>query len=335
MRSPMQGKRSHASFDDVAAAILAAERIAIFAHVRPDGDAIGSQIGLGSSLRALGKEVILINEDGCPANLQFLAESETVRRPSEEVLEVDLCVALDTANQARLGERSLASVAGCDHWINIDHHVSNEGYGDLVHVDADAPATGQIIFELIQAADWPLTDAARDALFVAISTDTGAFKYPATTARTYEVGAQLLRAGADCGELSSQTYERYPFRRIELMRELLQVLELTCDGRSAHWLLTLELKTRLGVLPEDGDSLIDIMRGIDSVLVATFFEELRDGTLRVSMRSKSRVVDVCKICAEFGGGGHPLAAGARIAGGETSAAIESVLKIVHERIEHR
>ena len=303
------------SLAEVAAELRAASSIVLLSHVRPDGDAIGSEIALASSLRALGKEVTVLNEDGCPSTLAFLPESGTVGQPGAAPVVADLCVALDTANRARLGENCLAATADIPRLLNIDHHVSNEGYGDVVHVDDGSPATGQIIYELLETQGFPLTDAARDALFVAISTDTGGFRYPATTARTYEIGAELLRAGADCGRLSSLTYERYPYRRIELLRELLGVLRLSPDGRVASWALDLKTKDALSLRPDDSESIIDVIRAIDTVVVAVFFEELRNGTVRISMRSKNReAADVCKVCQAFGGGGHALASGARVEG---------------------
>ena len=292
------------SLAEIAEALRAAERVVVISHVRPDGDAIGSQVALGSCLRAMGKEVTLLNEDGCPSNLAFLPESETVGRPDGTVT-ADLLVALDTANKERLGAGCIEATAEVPVCANIDHHISNGGYGELVHIDPLAPATGQIVFELIERESLPLTSAARDCLFVAISTDTGSFQYPSTTARTYEIGAALIRAGADCGALSSQAYERYPYRRIELMRGLLNVLQLSADGRVASWALDLILKDELDLRPEDSENLIDVIRAIDTVEVAVFFEELRDSSVRVSMRSKSRAADVCQICSEFGGGGHP------------------------------
>ncbi|MFP6871952.1 MAG: bifunctional oligoribonuclease/PAP phosphatase NrnA [Verrucomicrobiales bacterium] len=317
---------------EIAAAIRAAERILVLGHVRPDGDAIGSQIALGSSLREIGKEVLVLNEDGCPSNLVFLPESDMVHRPGGDDFAADLCVALDTANRERLGAGCLAAATGIPKLINIDHHVSNEGYGDLTYVNASAPATGEIIFELLVQEGLPLTPVARDCLFVAISTDTGAFRYPATTARTYEIAAELIRSGADCGALSSSIYECYPFRRLELLRELLGVLRLSSGGRVASWALDAKTKVRLSLKPEDSESLTDLIRAVDTVDVAVFFEELDGGAVRISMRSKRiEAADVCEICACFGGGGHSLASGARMKG-QLDNVIEEVLSKIHESL---
>lgn len=306
---------NNSSLAEIGTLIRDAKSVVIISHVRPDGDAVGTQIALGASLQELGKEIILINEDGCPSNLKFLAGSDKVLLPPESHIDADLCIALDTANNERLGGRCIEAVKLVKPVINIDHHITNEGYGDFVYVDPDSPATAQIIYELISNEGFPFPTASRDGLFVGISTDTGSFRYPATTARTYEVGADLLRMGADCGALSSAIYESYPYRRIELLKKLLGNLKMTVDDQVASWCLDLQTKEELSIKPEDSENLSDLIRGIDSVRVAVFFEELKDCSVRVSMRSKDvNLADVSKICSHFGGGGHPLASGARVHG---------------------
>ena len=303
----------------------------LLSHVRPDGDAIGSQIALGFALEALGKKVRLINEDGLPGNLGFMSGSDRIETPPAEAIETDVVIALDTATQPRLGERSLAAVEGCKRWINIDHHKSNPGYGDLPLIDAGSPATGQIVYRLIREFDLPMPDESRDAIYVATSTDTGSFQYPSTNAETYEMAADLIRRGADIGTLNSQTYNSHPLRRVSLMRALLNTMELVCDDRVAYWSLTREVIDDLGIKPEDSEGLIDIIRGIDTVIVAIFFEELADGKIRVSMRSKDPRADVCRIGMKFGGGGHSLAAGIRMPG-PISDARARLLSVVEEEI---
>jgi len=151
-------------------------------------------------------------------------------------------------------------------------------------------------------------------LYAAISTDTGSFQYPQTSARTFEIAAELIRAGLDVGRLSQQLYENYPRRRLELLRELLRTMRFEHGGRVASFSLSSKTAADLDVLPEDNEGLIDHLRAIRGVIVAVFFEELADSKVRISMRSKSDVVNVCAICQKFGGGGHALAAGARVRG---------------------
>ena len=304
---------TNSSFDEIGRALRAHQRFALLSHVRPDGDALGSQLALALSLKQLGKEVRVWNEDGMLEKYSFVPRAEILSKPPTSPEDFDVAVALDTAIQNRLGT-TLPAIRSAKVWINIDHHQSNPGYGDIALVDPSAPATGQIIFELIKSQKLPLDRDIAQNLYVAISTDTGSFQYPNTTARTFEIAAELVRSGIDVGRVSQQLYENYPRRRIELLRELLSTMRFQAEGRVACFSLTLNLARQLGVLPEDNEGLIDHLRAIRGVVVAIFFEELTDGKVRVSMRSKRADVDVSAICQKFGGGGHPLAAGARVRG---------------------
>jgi bifunctional oligoribonuclease and PAP phosphatase NrnA len=286
----------------------------IMSHVRPDGDAIGSQVALGFALRAMGKTVHLVNEDGVPESMAFLKGSETVTTPPAGPLEVEVAIALDTATKPRLGENALNAASKAKLWVNIDHHISNPAYGDLNIIDGTSPATGQIIYQLIRALDMPLPPETRDAIYVAVSTDTGSFQYGSTTAATYELGADLIRLGLDVGKINADTYDNHPFRRLELMRELLNTLEISADGKISNWELRDAVRIKLGLQPDDSEGLIDLIRAVKGVRVAAFFEELDGGKIRVSMRSKDKGVNVCDVAARFGGGGHALAAGIRMTG---------------------
>ena len=300
--------------DQIGELIRQNESFAVLSHVRPDGDAIGSQLGLGFALLAAGKKVRFINEDGLPDNLSFLPGSEKIETPPAEPIELDVVFALDTATKPRLGDGALHATSKAKVMINIDHHISNPKYGDLNLIDSTSPATGQIIYDLITHLGLPLPAESRDAIYVAISTDTGSFQYPSTTARTYDIGADLIRRGLDVGTINSNTYDNHPYRRVELMRALLNTLELTCGGAVASWELRDQVRLDLELRPEDSEGLIDIIRAIRGVRIAAFFEELPDGKIRVSMRSKDTKLNVCEIAGQFGGGGHALAAGIRMTG---------------------
>ncbi|HXY61131.1 MAG TPA: bifunctional oligoribonuclease/PAP phosphatase NrnA [Chthoniobacterales bacterium] len=301
------------TFEQIGQALREHQTFAVLSHVRPDGDALGSQLALGLSLQQLGKNVRIWNEDGMLDKYSFLPNSNLLTKPPAGPEDFDVAIALDTAIQNRLGT-TVAAIKSAKLWINIDHHPSNPGYGDLVHIDPNAPATGQILFELIKGQKLPITREIAENLYVAISTDTGSFQYSNTTAQTFEIAAELVRAGVDVGKVSQATYENYPRRRAELLRDLLGTMRFHATNRVASFSLSLATATKLGVLPEDNEGLIDHLRAIRGVIVAIFFEELPDGKVRVSMRSKSKQVNVCAICEKFGGGGHVLAAGARVRG---------------------
>jgi phosphoesterase RecJ-like protein len=322
---------TQATLDQIGAVLREKQRFVIVSHLRPDGDALGCQLALGLSLRAAGKDVTLWNEDGMLDKLRFLPGSELVTRPPTDAEDFEVLVALDTAAYARLGT-PLQSIQHVDLTLNLDHHVSNIGYGDLAYIDATSPATGQILYELFASQQMPLTQEIATNLFAAISTDTGSFQYPQTSARTYEIGAELIRAGVNVGDLSRELYESYPLRRLELLRALLNSLKLTAGGRAASFALSLDTAGALGAMVEDNEGLIDHLRAIDTVVVAAFFEELPEGLVRISLRSKSAAMDVSAICARYGGGGHRLAAGARIRG--TLAEVETrVLTHIAAEIE--
>lgn len=304
----------NASFAQIGEVIRNHQSFVLISHVRPDGDAIGSQLALGFALLAAGKIVRMINEDGLPENLAFMAGSQKIELPPSTPIDAEVAIALDTATKPRLGEKALHAASKAKLWLNIDHHISNPGYGDLNLIDSTSPATGQILYQLITALGLPMPDESRDAIYVAVSTDTGSFQYPSTTAITYELGADLINRGLDVGTINSNIYDNYPYRRVELMRALLNTLEITPDGIVANWELRDQTRLDLALMPEDSEGLIDIIRAIRGVQIAVFFEELVDGKIRVSMRSKDRRYNVCEVALEFGGGGHALAAGIRMDG---------------------
>jgi bifunctional oligoribonuclease and PAP phosphatase NrnA len=240
---------------------------------------------------------------------------------------------LDNSVKSRLGT-VLDGVASVRTVINIDHHISNECYGDLNYIDPGAPATGQIIYEFFRERRVPLSPEMAANLFAAISTDTGSFQYPGTDSRTFEAASALVAAGVDVGALSRKMYDSQPRRRLDLLRHALNEARFSCDGHLASFSLSLAAVDQLGVLPEDNEGVIDHLRSVEGVVAAVFFEELPDGRIRISARSKDLRVDVCEICKLFGGGGHPLAAGARVRG--TIAEVEGkFLEAVCHEIRNR
>ncbi len=318
------------TLEEIADVIRANQRFVVISHIRPDGDALGCTLAMGLCLRQLGKDVQMWNDDGCIERFHFLPGSKFVQQPPGEPQEFDVAIMLDTAVKDR-GGRSMRAVKKAGAWINIDHHVSNPRYGDLNFIDATSPATGQILFELFRTGEMPITYEMADNLYVAISTDTGSFQYPNTTARTYEIGAELVRIGVKVGALSQQLYESHPRRRIELLKAMLNVMRFSSEGRVASFALSLATAREVGSNPDDTEGLIDHIRSIEGVIVAAFFEELEDGLVRVSLRSKDPRADVCQIAVAFGGGGHTLAAGLRMRG--TLAEVqEKLLQAIHDKL---
>lgn len=323
--------QTNCTFAEIGSLLVERNRFLVLSHIRPDGDAIGCSLAMALCLKAIGKSVSVWNEDGLPQRFEFLPESGLVASPPQASTPFDVVLLLDTATRERAGANCLAAVAPGAIWINIDHHVSNDRKGDLVYVDAEAPAAAQVLFELFRHCSLPISKSIAQALYTGISTDTGSFQYESTTARTYEIAAELVRLGVAPGEINTQLYQTNPRRRLELKRTLLNLLRFTSGDRVASFALSLETVKKLGTIPDDTEGLIDTLREIEGVTVAAFFEELEGGLVRVSLRSKDPRVNVCEVCAEYGGGGHKMAAGARIAG-ELATVQEKVLASIERRL---
>jgi phosphoesterase RecJ-like protein len=284
------------------------ERFLVISHVRPDGDAYGSTLGLALSLRAKGKDVRVVNEDGLSPLFEFLPGSEGLREKPLAPEPDRLLIAVDCADRKRLGPT-------CDAWnrvpdVNIDHHVSNPGYGALNLVDAESPATAQVLCEIIASLKWPLTPEVAANLYVGIMTDTGSFRYRQTTAHTFEVAAKLVAAGADPTDLAEACFHSFRAERLLLVSEVLNGIHFAGRNRIAWFRLTPEMYARSGAIPDESEGLIEYLQAVKTVECAFLLESLPDGLTRASMRSRG-TVDVQKICQEFGGGGHRLAAGLR------------------------
>lgn len=320
-------------FDEILAPIDQARRILVASHLRPDADALGSAIACTLWLKGRGKEVTAWIDGGMPEKFRYLPDHGLVSAPPASPEKFDVLLALDTSVRSRLGTVEAAVAPGAI-WINIDHHVSNELYGDINHIDPTAPATGQILFEMFRHTGEELTPAIATNLFAAISTDTGSFQYQGTDSRTFDAGSGLVAAGVDVAVLSRAMYENLPRRRFELLRFALNRAEFHCRDRIATFSLLLADAARLGVIPEDNEGIIDQLRSIEGVCAAIFFEELPEGKVRVSARSKDPALDVCKICQIFKGGGHPMASGARIPG-TLEKVKEEFLKVVSDEIRKR
>ena len=298
--------------DRILQAVRQSRTIAVVGHVRPDGDCVGSQLGLTLALKAEGKKVFCWNEDRIPQKYEFLDPDHLFQKPKRGLL-FDCVIATDAASFERLGAVG-ACVANHKVLANIDHHESNTRYGQLNWVSAREPSTGELIFRLLKAAKWPVTKRIADCLFTAVSTDTGSFQYPTTTPGTFHVAGDLVSRGANLTRICDEVYQSYPLSRARLLRHVYSHFRLAHGNQVGYfWLKKADL-ARTGAASCDTEGLIDHIRAIDPVVVACVFEELEPELTRISLRSKSDKVNVNEIAAQFGGGGHPAAAGARIRG---------------------
>lgn len=285
--------------------------VCILGHVRPDGDAYGSTLGFGLSLEAAGKTVHLFNQEGMNATYSFLPGAEKLKTTPSKSPDCDLVVSVDTSVESRLGAAFMGWNRKVD--LNIDHHVSNTNYGQLNLIDSTLPATAALLLKIIQAGSLPLPPETASNLFVGLSTDTGSFRYRGTTGETFQAAASLVAAGADSAELSRHCYQSVTPQKFELTRLALQTIRFEKDRRLGFMELTPEMFLASGATGADTEGLVDFLQDIQTVTLAALFEFRDSENLKVSLRSKGEV-NVSQLASEFGGGGHPSAAGINLKG---------------------
>jgi phosphoesterase RecJ-like protein len=313
------GRIDREVFEGATRAVEAAGRILVTSHWRPDGDALGCAIALREVLRGLGKRVLAGIPDDVPGRYSFLAESEPLanlaRQP--EFLNdfgADLVIIADTSSTAQLGP-IWPHLQKCPApRLIVDHHVTHDVPAATELYDATAGATALVLLEWFSAAGWKVDRTAGEALFVAIATDTGWFRFPNTDARMYRTAAGLIeKYGVRPHELYEKMYMQESPGRARLLGAMLSSLELHADDQLAACTITQETFTRCGAQYWETEDLINEPMRIGSVRVTALFIEEPDGKVRVSLRSKD-TVNVAAVAEAFGGGGHERAAGARMAG---------------------
>lgn len=302
----------------------------LLSHVSADGDAIGSMLALGLSLRRAGKNVIMVNPDGVPLVYRFLPGWEKIRSKGEqisagELAALEVIITLDTANEERLGAWSwvLAEVPALI--VNIDHHLTNSKYGHINWIEK-ASSTGEMVFHLLAGLGWEVTVDTALSIYTAIVTDTGSFRFDNTTSETHLCAAELLEKGVDPAQVTEYVFASRPVEAAKLLGRALDSLELSPDGKIAYLTITNSSLRDTGAARENINGIVNYAREIAGVYVGILFEETEDNKVKVSLRSDSRV-DVSKIAQRFGGGGHSRAAGCRVQG-----SLSNVKKAVLETV---
>jgi phosphoesterase RecJ-like protein len=289
--------------------LAAAQRIVAIGHVNPDGDALGSALGLAIAARAAGKEAWVTFGEPFTLSDQFrFLDLDLVVAPGDVPDGIDVVVACDTANPERLGTAlTIAERAGI--LIVIDHHASNGGFGDVLVVDPSAAATAQLAYYLIaEQLGWPLSEAAATALYTGLVTDTGRFQYSATTPEVHRVASALLHAGVDPDDVGRHIYGESPFGYLRVAGAVLQRSQLDSESRLVWSVVYQRDLDDAGIGYDDADGLIDLVRLASEAEVACLLKESGPGIMKGSLRSRG-VVDVNAVAASFGGGGHHNAAG--------------------------
>jgi phosphoesterase RecJ-like protein len=303
----------NADFQKAVESINNAKRVLLTTHTRPDGDACGCMAAISEVLTALGKNVKILLLSELPAWYEFLFSQKPEIFSKKTKIESDLIIVVDTDTYNQLPELDKYLKQSDKLILVIDHHASSDNIGDVRLIDSSAAATALIVFDLLRYAGWPITKKIAEALFVAISTDTGWFQFDNTDSRTLRVCAELIDAGASPSQMYRDLYQNFSPQRFKLMTTMLNAFELQLDGRLAVQHLTQADFKKTGARDSDTENLIDECRRISSVEAAALFVELADGRVKVSLRSRG-AIDVCRIAANFGGGGHKMAAGAHLPG---------------------
>lgn len=283
-------------------------------HINPDGDGLGSEAALALWLKSLGKQVSVLNDSVVPNAFLFLTRSQTFETFEPEVAEArfseaDAFIVLDTSNLQRVGR--LAGVID-RHLIPIavvDHHVSHtQGFGKVNVIEPEASSTGEIVYDLILEAGGEITAAIAEALYVALMTDTGSFRYSNTDSRAHRMAADLLGRGVDPQKVHAQVHSHASAGRLRFFGEVLSALEVVEEGRVVVLEAAPEQFQKHGLVGSDTEGLVDIPRTIAGIEVVVLFSEVEPGKVKVSLRSTGRVA-IDQIASRLGGGGHLHAAG--------------------------
>lgn len=292
--------------------------VLIASHINQDGDAIGSLLSVGLALDSLNKKTFLFNESPIPAVYRFLPGIELVKHEIDDSNIFDTAVILDCGNLERIG-KSAGAVSLIPVIINIDHHVTNSGYGTCLLVDISACSTAEIIYRIIKKMNIPISKEIAASIYTAILTDTGSFRASNTNMPAFAICEEMVGYGADPYEIAQNVYGKYSLGRIRLLNLALDSIELSDNGKLSMMIITMDMINETGTQSEDVDGLISYAKRIKGVKVAVLIQEEKNRlnksnglkNFHVSLRSDG-TIDVTDIALSFGGGGHFSAAGFNI-----------------------
>ena len=309
-------------FQEAVAVLSAAESLVLACHIGPDGDALGSMVGLGLSAVKAGKKVVASfgTPFVIPEAYRFLS-TDLVVPPSQVPEEPDVMVTFDAGSADRLGELEKVARAAKT-LVVIDHHVTNAGFGHINLIDPDAAATAEMVVDLLDSLGWPIDVEVAYALLTGLVTDTGRFQYSNTTPRTLRAAARMVEAGARPEVIGQHVYEETPFGYLHAAGAVLSRAQLDVERRFVWAVLTVADLRAAGISPSETDPLIDAIRVAQESDVALIVKEMDENRMKGSLRSRGRV-DVGAIAVALGGGGHHNAAGFTFKG-TAEAAVEAV-----------
>jgi phosphoesterase RecJ-like protein len=310
------------------------QNFAITTHVRPDGDGIGSSLGLCWLLRSLGKSAEVIVRDGIPAAYAQLPGADEIKQIAEVNGKYDAIFVIECSDLARPGIKGLEN----QFTVNIDHHATSEHFGTINWIDQTASAVGEMIYNLCKAIGGRITREIAECVYLALVTDTGSFHFPNTTDRTLKVASELVKVGVKPAQISEVVYNSYPWSRIELMRQVLATVQRNKSGTIAWMRQTLEMAESSEAVDGDNNGFVNIPLAAKEVEAVVYMREVQPNAYRVSLRSKG-CINVARVAEKFGGGGHKNAAGCRVEGDwnlrekEIIAALTEAVEKAHDGAE--
>ena len=314
------------------------QRFVLSSHVRPDADALGSELAVAELLETLGKSVRIVNPSAVPDNLKFLDPHGRAQklgqdaRP-EDVADADVHLVLDTSSWVQLGDVGKVLKSSPARNVVIDHHVSSDDLGATEFKDVSAEATGALVFRMVRALDYPLTTSMATALFCAIATDTGWFRFSSTTGNTLRIVGELIDLGVQPHVLYSLLYERCSVARLRLQGRVLSRVTVDAGGRLAYVQARRDDFKETGAAPVDTEDLVNECLKIEGTECAFIAVEQYSGKVKISFRSRSDL-NVAGIAEQFGGGGHKQAAGAML-DGPMPAAVDKVAAALRSALAER
>jgi phosphoesterase RecJ-like protein len=304
--------------DQIIQHIKDGQDILIASHAEPDGDSVGSLVALGLALTKLDKKITMHTPSPIPAVYRFLPGAGRIVQQIKSADIYDLALVLDCGDLTRIGETS-AEIGRIPIVINIDHHVSNTGFGHIQFIDTTACATAEIVYRLINALEIPFDRAIATSIYTGILTDTGSFRFSNTNQAAFAISQAMTDAGVEPHNVAQRVFGTYSLGRIKLLNMALNSIEISDNGKLSMMTVTRSMLNTTGTNTEDLDGMINYARRIEDVKVAALIHEIKNGAgkfanmnrYHVSLRSDSSV-DVAEIAGKFGGGGHASAAGFQI-----------------------
>lgn len=283
------------------------EAFILTTHKDPDGDGIGSMLALGEALRDSGKTVQLLLEESVPSPFDLLEGATGISQDLSNDMKWSGVFVLDCADEMRLGglREHLSEIRP---WINIDHHETNTGFGDINLVEPKASSTGELVYDVIKELGLPLNTIMAENLFAAIQTDTGSFRYENTTSRALRIAAEMVDLGVSPWQVTQKVMDGHELPRLKLLKLALETIELHHGGKIATIVLAKDMFEKSGAGKLDSERFVDFIRFIRGVEIAALIRQTGDGRFKFSLRSNNRV-NVAQLAAVFGGGGHERAAG--------------------------